>query len=513
MSSFYGNGGYSSGGGGGSGEVTSVNGKKGQVTLDAADVHALPEDTLIPSLEGLATEEWVQEQGYATEGEIPTHMVNGSAAGSVRGINTASEDSSYTMGTYAFAEGYTTKASGLRSHAEGFETTASGQDSHAEGSSTTASGSSSHAEGSGNQATNYSSHAEGGWTTASGTGSHAEGMSTTASGIASHAENMSTTAVGDYSHAEGNSTTASGPQAHAEGISTTASGMASHAEGGGTTAQGYMQHVMGEYNVPQGTQDSHTSSDYIFIVGNGTAQNPSNAFAMKWDGTFVFANSTEITPAQFASLYNINNKIPLTGNETEGQVLTIDENGQPKWDNTSFVKVTDDGQGNVSMETLYGVLIDAVPTQNSNNLVTSGGVYAMQSPTIDFRVSSFTNNTPVTCNMTWEQIYNTTGSQKEKNIILHDTYASQSFYCYKAVKTSGLGGVTISFYFLNEDLNTQYVVKTHSSGSMTLLVNNLLSNYALKSEIPTVTNDFTNDYKNKVDSLWEDYQDAITALG
>ncbi len=59
MSSFYGNGGYSSGGGGGSGEVISVNGKKGQVTLNAADVHALPEDTLIPSLEGFATEAWV----------------------------------------------------------------------------------------------------------------------------------------------------------------------------------------------------------------------------------------------------------------------------------------------------------------------------------------------------------------------------------------------------------------------------------------------------------------------
>ena len=33
------------------------------------------------------------------------------------------------------------------------------------------------------------------------------------------------------------------------------------------------------------------------------------------------------------------------------------------------------------------------------------------------------------------------------------------------------------------------------------------------NKIPTVTNDFTDDYKGKVDSLWEDYQDAITALG
>ena len=66
MSSFYGNGGYSSGGGGGGGEVISVNGKKGRVTLNAADVHALPDNTQIPSLEGFATEAWVQEQGYVT---------------------------------------------------------------------------------------------------------------------------------------------------------------------------------------------------------------------------------------------------------------------------------------------------------------------------------------------------------------------------------------------------------------------------------------------------------------
>lgn len=187
MSSFYGNGGYSSGGG--SGEVISVNGKKGQVTLDAADVHALPDSTLIPSLDGFATEAWVNNQDFLI-----------------------SED----------------------------------------------------------------------------------------------------------------------------------------------------------------------------ISGK--------------------ADKTEIIPK------------PTTAG-TEGQVLTIDANGNPKWDNTSFVKVTDDGQGNVSMETLYGVLIDAAPTQNSNNLVTSGGVY------------------------------------------------------------------------------------------------NAMSNYALKSEIPTVTNDFTDAYKNKVDSLWEDYQDALTALG
>ncbi len=170
MSSFYGNGGYSSGGGGGSGEVISVNGKKGRVTLDAADVHALPDSTQIPSLEGFATEAWVQEQGYTTLADIPSVPTNVSAF---------------------------------------------------------------------------------------------------------------------------------------------------------TNDAGYL------------TQHQDISSK---------------------------ANKTEIIPKPASA-------------GTEGQVLTIDANGNPKWDNTSFVKVTDDGQGNVSMETLYGVLIDAAPAQNSNNLVTSGGIY------------------------------------------------------------------------------------------------------------------------------------------
>lgn len=52
-------------------EVHSVNGKVGHVVLSAEDVEALPSDTPIPSLDGYATEEWVQEQGYATLADIP----------------------------------------------------------------------------------------------------------------------------------------------------------------------------------------------------------------------------------------------------------------------------------------------------------------------------------------------------------------------------------------------------------------------------------------------------------
>ena len=62
-----------------------------------------------------------------------TNIINGSTEGSLRTIGSAKENSSYTMGEYAFAEGYYTKASGAYSHAEGNNTTASSEDSHAEG--------------------------------------------------------------------------------------------------------------------------------------------------------------------------------------------------------------------------------------------------------------------------------------------------------------------------------------------------------------------------------------------
>lgn len=52
--------------------VQSVNGEIGDVVLDAADVGALPDDTPIPSLDGYATETWVQGRGYLTSESDPT---------------------------------------------------------------------------------------------------------------------------------------------------------------------------------------------------------------------------------------------------------------------------------------------------------------------------------------------------------------------------------------------------------------------------------------------------------
>lgn len=53
--------------GGGDSPVQSVNGKTGAVVLDAEDVGALPNSTVIPSLDGYATQTWVSGQGYLTQ--------------------------------------------------------------------------------------------------------------------------------------------------------------------------------------------------------------------------------------------------------------------------------------------------------------------------------------------------------------------------------------------------------------------------------------------------------------
>ncbi len=134
-------------------------------------------------------------------------------------------------------------------------------------SSGTAIGSFSVAAGSVVEASGYASFAEGFQTKATGLDSHAEGSDTKASGNYSHAEGAGTTAAGLDSHAEGAGTTASGDSSHAEGYHTIASGYVSHAGGYYTKASGDYQTVVGEYNIED------TTSKYVFIVGNGTADN------------------------------------------------------------------------------------------------------------------------------------------------------------------------------------------------------------------------------------------------
>lgn len=71
-------------GGAGGGAVDSVNGQTGTVVLDAGDVGALPDDTVIPDITGLqATSEKNQPNGYAGldgDGTIPDNRIPSSIA-------------------------------------------------------------------------------------------------------------------------------------------------------------------------------------------------------------------------------------------------------------------------------------------------------------------------------------------------------------------------------------------------------------------------------------------------
>lgn len=197
--------------------------------------------------------------GNKKVGGGPKNIVDGAAKGSIRTINSAVEDSTYTLGEDSFSSGANTKASGYVSHAEGADTTALGGCSHAEGYSTTASGES----------------------------SHAEGTSTTASGNNSHAEGYSTKASGDFSHSEGQDTIAYGIGSHAEGNNTTSFGDFSHSEGSTTRASGDNQHVQGKWNI-----DDTTSAH---IIGNGSASDKkSNAHTIDWSGNAWFAGDVYV---------------------------------------------------------------------------------------------------------------------------------------------------------------------------------------------------------------------------
>lgn len=264
--------------------------------------------------------------GGVIEGHIPANSASGAYAHSEGDGTTASAPCSHAEGyqttasnTCSHAEGRETNANAFYAHAEGYQTTVSSMCGHAEGAGNTVSGDNAHAEGSGNTVTasglnahaegnnttasGRQAHSEGGGTTASGECSHAEGAGTRATGSQAHSEGGGTLASGNQAHAEGASTTASGDNSHAEGLSTTASGALSHAEGCGTIAARKSQHVIGEYNVADTEgEDGTNKGEYVLIVGNGDYNNRSNAFAIKWDGTFVMADGTEVPVADISEL-------------------------------------------------------------------------------------------------------------------------------------------------------------------------------------------------------------------
>ena len=205
-----------------------------------------------------------------------------------------------TVGASSFAFGDNVQASGIVSHAEGRGTIATGELAHAEGNYAKAYG--------------FASHAEGNYTEASGNSSHVEGYGTIASGELSHAEGSQTVAIGPHSHAEGHNNYplstnayeindqqynlkygAAGTADHSEGYDTIADSTlggtlndsyAAHAEGVGTIAVANAQHAQGKWNAPD--------TNFADVVGNGTENARSNAYALTWSGDGKFAGNVYV---------------------------------------------------------------------------------------------------------------------------------------------------------------------------------------------------------------------------
>ena len=303
-------------------------------------------DNLTAATDDMATQTWVNNQGYLTEHqslsaysttqEVNT-MINQSVSGKQdtlsAGTNitivdnvisaTGGGGATYTAGTgiditsdvisttlpissgsgqysivvSALDNQYKPTATNQYAYAEGMATSAKGMYSHVEGSFTTATGTSTHAEGNSTRAYGTNSHAEGNNTTASGAYSHAEGSQTVASGQYSHAEGASATAATDYSHAEGSYTKANASYSHAEGAGSQTNGTYSHAEGYFTKTENSSEHASGQYNVSNKASATFGhSGNTLFSVGNGTGTNArNNAFEIRQNGdVYVTSGGTDV---------------------------------------------------------------------------------------------------------------------------------------------------------------------------------------------------------------------------
>ncbi len=138
------------------------------------------------------------------------------------------------------------------------------------------------------------SFASGNNSKASGMFSFATGQNTSATFTFAFASGVGTIASGIASFASGTGTKASGQFSNSFGASTTASGVNTTAFGNSTTAQSLNSFVMGRYNIISGT-GSWVDTEPLFIIGNGssaTARN--NALTVLKNGNVLIDKVTQV---------------------------------------------------------------------------------------------------------------------------------------------------------------------------------------------------------------------------
>lgn len=152
----------------------------------------------------------------------------------------------------------------------------------------------------GNTATGTFSFAIGSSTSASGSSAVSLNHQTAATGNASLAIGSTTQSIGENSFAGGFSTQSTGYSSAALGRETVASGNHSLSIGQGTNSHAFNSVALGQYNSVSNTAnpDTYLTTNTALVIGNGTdANNRSNAFKVLFDGTTTVAGS--VTASSF----------------------------------------------------------------------------------------------------------------------------------------------------------------------------------------------------------------------
>ncbi len=181
------------------------------------------------------------------------------------------------VGQYSFAGGVNTKATGPVSTTFGGGTTASDAYTTAMGWATVASGAIATSMGSGTLASGSESTAMGKATKATNTEATSMGALSLASGRTSLATGWTTIASGDHTASFGENTQARGTNAASMGF--------------GTIAKANYSLVIGHFNDSSDVPDINVpvATDRLFVVGNGTSTNRSNALTLLRNGNLTIA--------------------------------------------------------------------------------------------------------------------------------------------------------------------------------------------------------------------------------
>ena len=325
-----------------------------------------------------------------SEGEVSFTMGSGNSATGQYAIALGAENISsgiasisfglgnMAIGNYSIVGGYNNTIEEPNGFAVGSNNTLTGDGAIAAGNSNNCSGIASAAFGSINTSGGGSSFAIGNTTTASGANAFSSGFQCQATADNSFALGYQSIASNNGAIASGYSTAASGSYSLSSGYNTNANGNYSIASGFNTTAQAYASLVIGKYNTIAGSTTGWTTSDPLFVAGNGTsAFSPNNALTLLKNGNMTIAGTlTESSDKRLKeNIVHMKNILPKLLNINPVYFEFKNKESHPEGNHIGFIAqeikplfpelVHEDANGYLSVEyaNMTAVLLQAVKEQ------------------------------------------------------------------------------------------------------------------------------------------------------